>query len=99
MLVLLFLLLAASDGLISYYVIRRYGIEVELNALIRRFASTLPLGLAIALGIGLPSVGWIAIGKWCPPLLALMVAARAGLLGRQIEAHGISPNTPSIERN
>lgn len=85
----LVLLLMASDGLITHWVITQYGIEVELNSLIRRFASVLPLGWAIAFGIGLPTAGWLAIAYALdvPWLLVLLVAARMLLLVKQLDAH------------
>lgn len=88
-LTLLVLLLAASDGLITYKVLSTYGVEVELNKLIRRFASAFPLGWSIALGIGLPTAGWLIIARTlhAPLILALLVAARAGFLVKQIETH------------
>lgn len=83
------LLLAASDGLITFKVLTTYGVEAELNSLIRRFASTFSLGWSIALGIGLPTLGWLAVAYTLhvPLVLALLVAARAGFLVKQLEVH------------
>jgi hypothetical protein len=84
-----FLLLAASDGLITFRVLSKYGVEAELNSLIRRFAGTFSLGWSVAFGIGLPSVAWLAVAYTlhAPLILALLVAARAGFLVKQIEVH------------
>ena len=85
----LVLLLAASDGLITYKVLSTYGVEVELNSIIRSFARCLPLGWAISIGIALPTVLWLAVAYTlhAPLLLALLVAARSGFLVKQIETH------------
>jgi hypothetical protein len=85
----LVLLLAASDGLITYKVLSTYGVEVELNSIIRSLTGCLPLGGAIAIGIGLPTALWLAVAYTlhAPLILALLVAARAGFLVKQLETH------------
>jgi hypothetical protein len=86
---IVFLLLAASDGLITYKVLTKYGVEAELNGLIRRASPRLGLVGAISFGIGLPTVLWLAVAYTlhAPLILALLVAARAGFLVKQIETH------------
>jgi hypothetical protein len=88
-LTILVLLLAASDGLITYKVLSRHGVEVELNKLIVAFASACSLGWAVSLGIALPTMCWLLIAYLlhAPLILALLVAARAGFLVKQIETH------------
>jgi hypothetical protein len=88
-LALLVLLLAACDGLITFKVLTRYGIEAELNGIIRWASTIMPLGWAISFGIAFPTVIWFALAYvfHAPILLALLVAARAGFLVKQIETH------------
>jgi hypothetical protein len=89
LLTILVLLLAASDGLITFHVLTHYGVEAELNSLIRFAEPVLRLRGAIAFGIALPTAAWIAIAYTlhAPLILALLVAARAGFLVKQIEVH------------
>jgi hypothetical protein len=91
-----FLLLAASDGLITFKVLTKYGVEAELNKLIRSLTSYCSLGWAISIGIALPTLAWLAIAYTlhAPLILALLVAARAGFLVKQIEVH--RPQNPVL---
>jgi hypothetical protein len=89
LLAILVLLLAASDGLITYKVLSTYGVEAELNNWIRSLAGTCSLGWAISIGIALPTLAWLGLAYTlhAPLILALLVAARAGFLVKQIETH------------
>lgn len=83
------LFLAVCDGLITYRVLSAYGIEVELNRIIQRLDNLLGLGGSIAIGIGLPTLGWITLAYTlrCPVILAMLIAARAGFLVKQLDVH------------
>lgn len=87
-LALLFLLLATLDGLITFRVLSVYGLEAELNSLVRRFGRT-DLKRGIVLGIAIPSSVLLAIGflLGTPYFFAALVLGRIWLLYKQLKAH------------
>ena len=87
-LAILFLLLAVLDGLITFRVLSVYGLEAELNSLVRRFGQT-SLKRGVIFGITLPTVALLAIViiLHLPIILLLLVLSRLVLLVKQLQAH------------
>lgn len=87
-LAILFLLLAVLDGLITFRVLSVYGLEAELNSLVRRFGKT-DLKRGIVLGIAIPSVVLLFISALLhlPYFLGALVLGRVWLLYKQLKAH------------
>jgi hypothetical protein len=89
LLVFLIILCAVRDAYMTHRILRRHGIEVELNSLIISLSARLPLAWAISLGIGLPTALWLFLSFEfaTPEILALMLAAKAGYLVKQWDTH------------
>jgi hypothetical protein len=87
-LTILCLLLAAFDCVITEKRIRKYGVQVELNAGIRWLATKLGAPMGSYIGVLLPAVAFIAvcISFRAPSVLALMVGFRGRAFFNQVES-------------
>lgn len=75
-LILLFVGLVYSDICYTRFMLKRYGVGIELNPLIPWLANRVGLALGVFLGIALPSLVILYLGITFRPLLEGVTLAR-----------------------
>jgi hypothetical protein len=80
----IFLALAVSDAAYTTRMLSKHGVAIELNPAIQRLAARFGLVAGVWLGVMIPTLVIAALAFLVPPLLAVMVPARALLCGMQL---------------
>jgi hypothetical protein len=80
----IFLALAAFDAAYTTRMLSKHGVAIELNPTIPWLAARFGLSAGVWLGVMIPTLVIAALAFMVPPLLAVMVPARALLCGMQL---------------
>ena len=80
----IFLALASFDAAYTIRMLSKHGVEIELNPAIRWLVARFGLLTGVWAGVMIPTLAIAALAILWPPLLAVMIPARALLCGMQL---------------
>jgi hypothetical protein len=80
--------LAFYDAQFTKVKLRQFGVQAELNPLVRFLAKKLG-NVGVDIGVSLPTVGIILLGRSYPELLTYLLGWRTCLFAFQLHARGL----------
>lgn len=80
----LFTLLAAFDAIFTKRQLRKYGVDIEMNLVIRTLCKWIGLDLGVDLGIGIPTLVVSLVGGCLPSILNVGLIVRSALFALQL---------------